>query len=146
MFLRTGIENDKPLPLEPTTDLKAESAHENGIVDVHRVNSVICEVSNETEVEREVKQELQSMNGSRTFHETLANENTTMGYHCELEKEGSATIIQPGQPLFLIKSWRAQLCRCPSCLRMYEERGVGFLLDSDDTLQVLPHPFLFQNR
>jgi E3 ubiquitin-protein ligase UBR7 len=146
VFLCTGIENDKQLALEPTTDPKAESTHENGIVDVHQVRSEVCEVSNEAKEEREVKQEAQSMNGG-TSHETVANENATNGYHCELEKEGSAAIIQPGQPLFLTKSWRAQLCRCPNCLKMYTERGVGFLLDSDDTLQVLPPPLcFFQNR
>ncbi|KAG0557373.1 hypothetical protein KC19_11G124500 [Ceratodon purpureus] len=125
----SGVENGKPSPLGPTTDPKAECSPENGIVDIHQVNSAVGEVSNEAKEEREVKQEVQPSN------ETAANEDVTNGYHCELGKESPAAIIQPGHPLFLIKSWRAQLCRCPNCLRMYEERGVGFILDSDDTLQ-----------
>ncbi|CAM6128715.1 unnamed protein product [Calypogeia fissa] len=40
-----------------------------------------------------------------------------------------------GQAIFLAKSWRAELCRCDSCLAMYREKGLCFLLDSEDTIQ-----------
>lgn len=32
--------------------------------------------------------------------------------------------------------WRASLCRCKSCMRMYEEEKVLFLLDLEDTVQL----------
>lgn len=145
MFLCTGVEYDKPSPSEPAPDLKTESTLANVLVDVNQVKSAVCEVSNEVIEEREVKQEVQLTNGS-TSHGTIANEGTTNGYHCELDKEGSVAVLQMGHPVFLIKSWRAQLCRCPNCLRMYEEKGIGFLLYSDDTLQVLPQLFFTKKR
>lgn len=99
-------------------------------------NDKLALLTNEVKEDREVKQEVQSINGN-VSHETVANEDSTNGCPCEMKKESSAAINPPGHALFLVKSWRTQLCRCPNCLRMYEQRGIGFLLDSDDTLQVL---------
>ncbi|CAK9868151.1 unnamed protein product [Sphagnum jensenii] len=42
---------------------------------------------------------------------------------------------EPVGPFFLSSGWRAKLCQCPHCLNMYEEKGVSFLLDRDDTMQ-----------
>jgi hypothetical protein len=42
---------------------------------------------------------------------------------------------EPVGPFFLSSGWRAKLCLCRHCLNMYEETGVSFLLDRDDTLQ-----------
>lgn len=124
----TGIENGKQ---ESTIEVKADGAHENGIASVHQEESAACELSNETKEDCVAKQE-----DGNISHEGV-NGDLANGYPCELKKENSTAVIQPGQPVFLVKSWRSQLCRCPACLRMYEERGLGFLLDSDDTLQVL---------
>lgn len=141
MCLFTGIANDKHAPLMPTADFKADGAHENGIVNAHQVDSAVCGISNEVKEVSEVEQEVQSIHGDIS-HETVANEDATNGCPCELKKEGPAATIQPGQAIFLVKNWRTQLCRCPNCLKMYEERGIGFLLDSDDTLQVFSNFFL----
>lgn len=135
MFLFPGVTNDKPAPSMPTTDLKADGVHENGIVNAHQVDSTVSDISNEVKGDREVKQEVQSIHGNIS-HQTVAQKESTNGCPCELRKEGPAATIQPEQALFLVKNWRTQLCRCPNCLLMYEERGIGFLLDSDDTLQV----------
>jgi hypothetical protein len=126
--------------LKPASELEADVAHENGIAGVvHQTGPVVSELSNEDCV---VKQEDRSIN-ENISHGVVENGDAVNGYHCELKKESPTAVIQPGQPLFLVKSWRTQLCRCPNCLRMYEERQLGFLLDSDDTLQVLPHTFFF---
>lgn len=119
LCLWTGIENGK-----------REVPEENGIL---QVDSALQELSNETKEDSVIKQENQS-----TKNELVANEDAVYGHPCGMKNEGPTAIIQPGQPLFLLRSWRTQLCRCPTCLRMYSERAVDFLLDSDDTLQVLP--------
>jgi len=36
--------------------------------------------------------------------------------------------------LFLPTGWRDQLCRCDDCTRIYEEKHLEFLLDSEDTV------------
>lgn len=133
--------------MESITELKPDGAHENGITNIHQVDSAVGELSNETKedcvVKKEdcvAKQEDGPVNDNMS-HEVM-NGDAANGYPCELKKEKSTAIIQPGQPVFLVKSWRSQLCRCPTCSRMYEEKGLGFLLDLDDTLQVLPRTFL----
>jgi len=141
MCLFTGIVNGEHDPLIAPTDLKTEGAHENGIMNVHQADFVVCEASNEVKQDCELQQEVQSVNGNIS-HETVASEDATNGCPCELKIEGSAASIQTGQALFLVKGWRTHLCRCPDCLRMYEQRGIGFLLDPDDTLQVLSDHFL----
>jgi len=135
--LFTGIANDKHAPLIPTTDLKTEGDHAN----VHQANFVVCETSNVVKQDCEVQQGLPSVNGNIS-RATVASGDTTIVCPCKLKKEGSTAVFQPGQALFLVKGWRTHLCRCPDCLRMYEQRGIGFLLDSDDTLQVLSNCFL----
>ena len=130
-----------PVPSDPITELKADVAQENGVASVKNVPPAVSELPKEIKEDSVVKQEYGSIN-ENIFHEVVENRNATNGYHCELKKESSTAIIQPEQPLFLVKSWRTKLCRCPNCLRMYEERALGFLLDSDDTLQVLIHTFL----
>lgn len=38
------------------------------------------------------------------------------------------------KPLFLSKGWRECLCRCGKCSELYEQRRIGFLLDSEDSI------------
>ncbi|CAI7894936.1 unnamed protein product [Closterium sp. NIES-53] len=38
-------------------------------------------------------------------------------------------------PLFLINGWRASICNCQECTRFYEEQGVDFLVDVEDTVE-----------
>lgn len=126
----SDIANDKHAPLIATTDLKAEGDHAN----VHQANFVVCETSNVAKQDSEVQQGLPSVNGNIS-HATVTSEDTTNGCPCKLKKEGSDAVFHPGQALFLVKGWRTHICQCPDCLRVYEQRAIGFLLDSDDTLQ-----------
>ncbi|CAI5527367.1 unnamed protein product, partial [Closterium sp. Naga37s-1] len=38
-------------------------------------------------------------------------------------------------PLFLTNGWRAFICKCQECTRFYEEQGVDFLVDVEDTVE-----------
>lgn len=38
------------------------------------------------------------------------------------------------KPMFLSKNWRALLCRCGNCTAFYTQKGVGFLLDHEDSI------------
>jgi E3 ubiquitin-protein ligase UBR7 len=62
---------------------------------------------------------------------------TSNGPSClsTLDEVAEGTKPEPVGPFFLSSGWRAQLCQCPHCLNMYEEKGVSFLLDRDDTMQ-----------
>ena len=96
-----------------------------------KAESVVSEDG--TKEECDVKQEDLPVNETVAENGNAANGSCP----CELKKESAPAIVQPGHPLFLVKSWRSQLCRCPNCLRTYKENHLGFLLDSDDTLQVI---------
>ncbi|KAK7487176.1 hypothetical protein BaRGS_00021671, partial [Batillaria attramentaria] len=54
--------------------------------------------------------------------------------HCLLQdlKQREVTAIRSGT--FWPAGWRAKLCRCAKCMSMYEEEGVQFLLDDNDTV------------
>lgn len=38
------------------------------------------------------------------------------------------------KPMFLTKNWRDLLCRCEKCTAFYAQKGVGFLLDKEDSI------------
>ncbi|KAL3844479.1 hypothetical protein ACJIZ3_001882 [Penstemon smallii] len=38
------------------------------------------------------------------------------------------------KPLFLSRNWRETLCRCKRCSEFYAQKGVGFLLDKEDSI------------
>ncbi|CAI5463500.1 unnamed protein product [Closterium sp. Yama58-4] len=38
-------------------------------------------------------------------------------------------------PLFLTNGWRASICNCQECTRFYEDQGVDFLVDVEDTVE-----------
>ncbi|XP_051129944.1 uncharacterized protein LOC127250618 [Andrographis paniculata] len=47
---------------------------------------------------------------------------------------GTPPATGSGKPLFLSKNWREALCRCGKCTDMYGQRGLGFLLDNEDSI------------
>eukprot|EP00850_Spirogloea_muscicola_P006560 SM000031S11569 [mRNA] locus=s31:459594:461674:+ [translate_table: standard] len=53
----------------------------------------------------------------------------------ELWQKRPSASPAPSRALFLAAGWRSRLCKCEACSRMYEDRGVTFLLDDTDTLQ-----------
>jgi len=61
---------------------------------------------------------------------------TSNGLTCSSKTDVVAECPEPVWPLFLSSSWRAKLCQCPQCLNMYKEKGVSFLLNREDTIQV----------
>eukprot|EP00250_Pteridium_aquilinum_P014821 c22220_g7_i1 orf=194-1696(+) len=48
--------------------------------------------------------------------------------------QSTTSSVWANKALFLAKNWRSQLCRCDACWRMCVEKGVSFLMDSEDTI------------
>ncbi|VFQ99356.1 unnamed protein product [Cuscuta campestris] len=48
--------------------------------------------------------------------------------------EAASADTEKSKPMFLCKNWREALCRCPSCVDLYNQKGVAFLLDKEDTI------------
>lgn len=44
------------------------------------------------------------------------------------------TRVDESKPIFLSKNWRDALCRCEKCMDMYNQKGISFLLDKEDTI------------
>lgn len=42
--------------------------------------------------------------------------------------------LEKNKPLFLSKNWRDSLCRCGKCTAFYAQKGVGFMLDHEDSI------------
>lgn len=42
--------------------------------------------------------------------------------------------LEKSQPMFLTKNWREALCGCAKCSGFYTEKGIGFLLDKEDSI------------
>lgn len=93
--------------------------------------SAMCESSNGAQDVCKSEQAETDVKNDDVSHEAATN-----GNHCVLKEDVPTATLEPGLAIFLTKSWRTELCRCPSCLSMYEEKGINFLLDSEDTLQV----------
>ncbi|XP_043715811.1 putative E3 ubiquitin-protein ligase UBR7 isoform X2 [Telopea speciosissima] len=43
-------------------------------------------------------------------------------------------LLEKEKPLFLSKNWRDVLCRCESCIEFYTHKGIGFLIDREDSI------------
>ncbi|KAL0393675.1 UNVERIFIED_CONTAM: hypothetical protein Slati_4333700 [Sesamum latifolium] len=47
---------------------------------------------------------------------------------------GNPPTIDKSKPIFLSKNWREVLCRCGNCSNFYAQKGIGFLLDKEDSI------------
>ncbi|XP_077228883.1 PHD finger protein-like protein [Tasmannia lanceolata] len=45
-----------------------------------------------------------------------------------------ASIVSEKKPMFLSKNWRGLLCRCSTCVELYAQKGIGYLIDKEDSL------------
>ncbi|KAJ4956567.1 hypothetical protein NE237_013350 [Protea cynaroides] len=43
-------------------------------------------------------------------------------------------VLEKEKPFFLSKNWRDLLCRCDTCIKFYTHKGVGFLIDTGDSI------------
>ncbi|CAL5356290.1 unnamed protein product [Camellia sinensis] len=46
----------------------------------------------------------------------------------------SPPLVEKSKPMFLSKNWRDVLCRCEKCGNFYTQKGIGFLLDKEDSI------------
>lgn len=142
MILYAGAE-------ERITDVHESERHVNGSCSQNIKSEIACESSNggavhacKADLERREPVPESSNEGNagdgpcKPDHDMSEPASDANGDHCCALKEGaSSAALEPGRPVFLSKSWRSQLCRCSSCLLMYTERRINFLLDPEDTLQ-----------
>lgn len=42
--------------------------------------------------------------------------------------------VDKSKPMFLSRNWREVLCRCEKCVDFYVQKGIGFLLDKEDSI------------
>lgn len=134
---------------ERITDVHESERHVNGSCSQNIKSEIACESSNggavhacKADLERREPVPESSNEGNagdgpcKPDHDMSEPASDANGDHCCALKEGaSSAALEPGRPVFLSKSWRSQLCRCSSCLLMYTERRINFLLDPEDTLQ-----------
>lgn len=43
-------------------------------------------------------------------------------------------VLEKSKPIFLPKNWRDVICKCKNCVKFYEEKRIGFLVDKDDSI------------
>lgn len=130
----TGNGSLKPVPSD-LTEGQREGTHANGDVKNVKEESAMCESS--TGASNQAQDVCKSEQGEIDVkNDDVSHEAATNGNHCMLKGDVPTATLEPGLPIFLTKSWRTELCRCPRCLSMYEENRISFLLDSEDTLQV----------
>lgn len=79
------------------------------------------------------------------IHEENDGKTTTMN-HCNgvagssekcvlgLNLSEAVAKLEKSKPMFLCKNWREVLCRCQNCVDFYNQKGVGYLLDPEDTI------------
>ncbi|KAK6181399.1 hypothetical protein SNE40_009256 [Patella caerulea] len=53
---------------------------------------------------------------------------------CLLKELQKREIPSTDSAVFMSEAWRSKLCKCTSCKKMYEEKGISFILDNDDTV------------
>lgn len=58
------------------------------------------------------------------------------GTSCQLGFDLGAALpaAERNKAIFLRKDWREVLCRCEKCSNFYKQKGVGFLLDEEDSI------------
>nr|CAG4645596.1 EOG090X07TK [Lynceus sp. MCZ IZ 141354] len=68
----------------------------------------------------------------------LPSENQSSAQQCcklKLKTEELETRKDLKKASYWPPGWRAQLCKCASCLKLYNDQGVTFLIDDSDTVQ-----------
>lgn len=64
----------------------------------------------------------------------LKTERDQSGQVCKLEERRRCDQTPIDGPSFWSEKWRESLCKCSSCLKMYQELGCCYLVDPEDTV------------
>ncbi|XP_072966127.1 uncharacterized protein [Typha angustifolia] len=80
----------------------------------------------------------ESAQNNATFE--VSKENTDGEEHdlkCSLDVDINvvSTIIEKKEPLFLSRKWRNLLCKCRTCSGFYSQKGIGYLVDKEDSIE-----------
>ncbi|KAL6602784.1 hypothetical protein ACP70R_043145 [Stipagrostis hirtigluma subsp. patula] len=66
-----------------------------------------------------------------------ANLDSSSGSNCKLQMDinTSPADSADNKPFFMSKGWRAMLCTCETCTKLYAQRGIAYLIDKEDTIE-----------
>ncbi|KAL6501764.1 hypothetical protein OROGR_026897 [Orobanche gracilis] len=60
--------------------------------------------------------------------------NSTAECIIQIDLAGNPPTTDEGKPMFLMKNWRESLCRCKKCSDFYSQKGIGFIVDKEDSI------------
>ncbi|PWZ16392.1 putative E3 ubiquitin-protein ligase UBR7 [Zea mays] len=66
-----------------------------------------------------------------------ANLGSSSGNNCKLGVDVNTmpAITDKSEPFFMSKGWRETLCRCETCINLYAQRGIAYLIDKEDSIE-----------
>ncbi|XP_019170281.1 PREDICTED: putative E3 ubiquitin-protein ligase UBR7 isoform X2 [Ipomoea nil] len=127
-------------PKNATSSLKEKEVAENVPLSSEETNNASS--SQDTLMTNASKEELSLGKG---IHEENDGKTTTTN-HCNgvagssekcvlgLNLSEAVAKLEKSKPMFLCKNWREVLCKCQNCVDFYNQKGVGYLLDPEDTI------------
>ncbi|XP_058100385.1 uncharacterized protein LOC131245147 [Magnolia sinica] len=64
-------------------------------------------------------------------HSSISNPNCILG----VDPRQASFVSEKKKPMFLSKKWRNLLCRCNACTEFYVQKGIGYLIDEEDSIE-----------
>ncbi len=119
--IKTDCTNDKPIDVETNNTELVTVADSHTEVDSHSCSSTI-----------ETDCRLQHTSNAIDNKENLP----TQPPSCKLAKKLRLIDTKEATPStgYFLSGWRTELCKCPSCLKLYKDRNIEFLTDPQDTM------------
>ncbi|KAF8380057.1 hypothetical protein HHK36_027527 [Tetracentron sinense] len=64
------------------------------------------------------------------------SQNSVLGGKCVIgvDLQVAPLVLEKKKPMFLSKNWRDFLCRCGTCVDFYSQKGIGFLIEREDSI------------
>nr|DAD36279.1 TPA_asm: hypothetical protein HUJ06_006919 [Nelumbo nucifera] len=71
---------------------------------------------------------------NRIVHQCAQNTDLSPKCIIGIDLRGPEVALEKNKPMFLSKNWRDLLCRCVTCKEFYIQKGIGYLIDREDTI------------
>ncbi|KAJ6792365.1 putative E3 ubiquitin-protein ligase UBR7 [Iris pallida] len=65
------------------------------------------------------------------FHDTTSRVQCILG----VDINAASLVLDEKKPMFLSKKWRELLCRCRTCCKFYNQKGIDHLIDKYDSIE-----------